>query len=159
MFLPRCPCFLPPSSLRVQVRKAFCAEPGKTLVVADYGQLELRLLAHMANCRSMITAFELGGDFHSRCASFSLFSEHMSTVAVCVPGSSFGALSVLAWAAVRPSGVSCAGRYCAGAMVSHTPHKAEPECLCCPCPCLPGPSAPATTLTHTTSPQDCPGYV
>lgn len=70
-------------------------------------------------------------------------------------GSSCGAPSVLAWAAVRPSGVSCAGRYCAGAMVTHT-HKAEPECLCCPCPCLPGPSAPATTLTF---PQDCPGYV
>lgn len=52
-----------------QVRKAFCAEPGKTLIVADYGQLELRLLAHMANCRSMIRAFELGGDFHSRWAS------------------------------------------------------------------------------------------
>jgi DNA polymerase-1 len=49
------------------VRKAFCAEPAKTLIVADYGQLELRLLAHMANCRSMIEAFELGGDFHSRC--------------------------------------------------------------------------------------------
>ncbi len=40
---------------------------GKTLIVADYGQLELRLLAHMANCKSMLTAFELGGDFHSRC--------------------------------------------------------------------------------------------
>lgn len=52
---------------RVQVRKAFCAEPGKTLIVADYGQLELRLLAHMADCKSMIEAFELGGDFHSRC--------------------------------------------------------------------------------------------
>jgi DNA polymerase I-like protein with 3'-5' exonuclease and polymerase domains len=61
IYLPPCP-FL-------QVRKAFTAEPGKTLVVADYGQLELRLLAHMANCKSMIEAFELGGDFHSRCAT------------------------------------------------------------------------------------------
>jgi hypothetical protein len=52
-----------------QVRKAFCAAPGNTLVVADYGQLELRLLAHMADCKSMIRAFELGGDFHSRCAA------------------------------------------------------------------------------------------
>lgn len=52
--------------LTVQVRKAFCAAPGRTLVVADYGQLELRLLAHMADCKSMIRAFELGGDFHSR---------------------------------------------------------------------------------------------
>lgn len=52
-----------------QVRKAFTADvaPGHTLIVADYGQLELRLLAHMANCRSMLEAFELGGDFHSRC--------------------------------------------------------------------------------------------
>ena len=51
-----------------QVRKAFRADEGKTLVVADYGQLELRLLAHMAGCKSMLTAFELGGDFHSRTA-------------------------------------------------------------------------------------------
>lgn len=34
-----------------QVRKAFQARPGNTLVVADYGQLELRLLAHMADCK------------------------------------------------------------------------------------------------------------
>lgn len=41
---------------------------GNTLIVADYGQLELRVLAHMANCQSMKTAFKLGGDFHSRTA-------------------------------------------------------------------------------------------
>ena len=51
-----------------QVRKAFKAEAGRTLVVADYGQLELRLLAHMAGCQSMLEAFRLGGDFHSRTA-------------------------------------------------------------------------------------------
>jgi DNA polymerase-1 len=28
------------------------------LIVADYGQLELRLLAHMTKCRSMIDAFQ-----------------------------------------------------------------------------------------------------
>ena len=38
------------------------------LIVADYGQLELRILAHMSNCKSMIEAFEAGGDFHSRTA-------------------------------------------------------------------------------------------
>lgn len=68
----------------VQVRKAFCAEPGKALVVADYGQLELRLLAHMANCRSMITAFELGGDFHSRCVLVCVFfPRHICSWSVC----------------------------------------------------------------------------
>uniref|UniRef100_A0A061RMH8 DNA polymerase I n=2 Tax=Tetraselmis sp. GSL018 TaxID=582737 RepID=A0A061RMH8_9CHLO len=53
---------------RYQIRKAFTAGEGKSLVVADYGQLELRLLAHMARCKSMLEAFELGGDFHSRTA-------------------------------------------------------------------------------------------
>lgn len=55
---------------RYKVRKAFTADvaAGKTLVVADYGQLELRILAHMAGCASMIAAFEAGGDFHSRTA-------------------------------------------------------------------------------------------
>jgi len=51
-----------------KVRKAFCASEGKALVVADYGQLELRLLAHMCSCRSMIDAFKAGGCFHSRTA-------------------------------------------------------------------------------------------
>lgn len=55
---------------RYKVRQAFTANTkvGNTLIVADYGQLELRILAHMANCTSMIEAFELGGDFHSRTA-------------------------------------------------------------------------------------------
>ena len=55
---------------RYRVRQAFTAnrDKGNALIVADYGQLELRILAHMANCQSMIEAFELGGDFHSRTA-------------------------------------------------------------------------------------------
>lgn len=55
---------------RYKVRQAFTADvsKGNTLIVADYGQLELRLLAHMAGCQSMILAFQLGGDFHSRTA-------------------------------------------------------------------------------------------
>jgi DNA polymerase I-like protein with 3'-5' exonuclease and polymerase domains len=51
-----------------QIRKAFEASPGNNLIVADYGQLELRLLASMTGCKSMIEAFEAGGDFHSRTA-------------------------------------------------------------------------------------------
>ena len=53
---------------RYGIRKAFTCRPGNILVVADYGQLELRLLAHMAGCASMREAFEAGGDFHSRTA-------------------------------------------------------------------------------------------
>jgi DNA polymerase I len=53
---------------RYRIRKAFKAEKGNMLAVADYGQLELRILAHMTSCESMIAAFKSGGDFHSRTA-------------------------------------------------------------------------------------------
>lgn len=53
---------------KYKIRKAFRAKAGNKLIVADYGQLELRLLAHITNCKSMIDAFEAGGDFHSRTA-------------------------------------------------------------------------------------------
>ncbi|XP_062226898.1 DNA polymerase I A, chloroplastic-like [Phragmites australis] len=53
---------------RYKIRQAFVAAPGKTLIVADYGQLELRILAHLADCKSMLDAFKAGGDFHSRTA-------------------------------------------------------------------------------------------
>ncbi|XP_042452291.1 DNA polymerase I A, chloroplastic-like isoform X2 [Zingiber officinale] len=51
-----------------KIRQTFIAEPGKSLIVADYGQLELRILAHLADCKSMLEAFKAGGDFHSRTA-------------------------------------------------------------------------------------------
>jgi len=50
------------------IRDAFTAGEGQALVVADYGQLELRLLAHMTKCESMLDAFRKGGCFHSRTA-------------------------------------------------------------------------------------------
>lgn len=53
---------------RYKIRQAFIAGHGNSLIVADYGQLELRILAHLANCKSMLDAFKAGGDFHSRTA-------------------------------------------------------------------------------------------
>lgn len=53
---------------RYKIRRAFEAEKGNKLIVADYGQLELRLLGHITKCKSMIDAFKQGGDFHSRTA-------------------------------------------------------------------------------------------
>ena len=40
------------------IRKAFMAKPGNILLVSDYGQLELRVLAHMTKCKAMIEAFK-----------------------------------------------------------------------------------------------------
>lgn len=53
---------------KYKIRLGFCPEPGNKFIIADYGQLELRVLAHMTNCRAMLDAFERGGDFHSRTA-------------------------------------------------------------------------------------------
>lgn len=57
-----------PAYDKYQIRDSFVPRKGCKFVVADYGQLELRVLAHMTNCKSMIEAFKSGGDFHSRTA-------------------------------------------------------------------------------------------
>lgn len=55
--------------LGAQIRKMFVASPGKVLVDADYSQIELRLLAHIANDETMIAAFRSGEDIHAATAS------------------------------------------------------------------------------------------
>jgi DNA polymerase-1 len=47
----------------------FVAAPGKVLVDADYSQIELRLLAHIAKDEAMIEAFRTGADIHSSTAA------------------------------------------------------------------------------------------
>jgi DNA polymerase-1 len=48
----------------VQIRKAFVAGAGRVLVSADYNQIELRVLAHLAEDGGLIRAFEEGVDIH-----------------------------------------------------------------------------------------------
>ena len=50
-------------------RKFFIAESGKTLIDADYSQIELRVLAHMANDSAMCEAFSSGADIHTSTAA------------------------------------------------------------------------------------------
>ena len=52
-----------------QIRTAFVAAPGRRLISADYSQIELRLIAHVAREESMIEAFLEGVDIHARTAS------------------------------------------------------------------------------------------
>ncbi|WP_417323636.1 DNA polymerase I [Deinococcus radiophilus] len=52
-----------------QIRKGFVADDGYCLVAADYSQLELRLMAHIAGDAPMQQAFRDGADIHRRTAA------------------------------------------------------------------------------------------
>ncbi|WP_300409952.1 DNA polymerase I [Lagierella sp.] len=51
------------------IRKAFISEDEKTLVDADYSQIELRVLAHLAKDEVMLNSFKEGVDIHTKTAS------------------------------------------------------------------------------------------
>ena len=52
-----------------QFRKAFVPAPGSVFLIADYNQIELRCIAHLAEDPGLIEAFTSGADIHNQTAS------------------------------------------------------------------------------------------
>ena len=52
-----------------RVRQAFIASPGSKLVAADYSQIELRIMAHLSEDPSLLSAFAAGQDIHRATAA------------------------------------------------------------------------------------------
>ncbi|MFA5048058.1 MAG: DNA polymerase I [Patescibacteria group bacterium] len=52
------------------IRKAFIAEKGNKIMKADYSQIELRIVASLANDQKMLEIFQAGGDIHTQTAAF-----------------------------------------------------------------------------------------
>jgi DNA polymerase-1 len=67
------------SALGRRFRQAFIPAPGAELLVADYDQIELRVIAHLAQDPGLIEAFRAGVDIHGATAS-RVFSVEVSEV-------------------------------------------------------------------------------
>jgi len=52
-----------------EIRRGFVPAPGWKFVVADYSQIELRLMAHLSGDPGFIAAFRAGGDIHRETAA------------------------------------------------------------------------------------------
>lgn len=57
------------TDLGLKVRYGFIAEPDHLLLAVDYSQIELRIVAHIANDKGMLEAFQKGQDIHSTTAA------------------------------------------------------------------------------------------
>jgi DNA polymerase-1 len=67
------------TQLGARIRDAFTASEGRKLVVADYSQIELRILAHMTGEPALVESFTSGEDIHARTAS-EVFDVRMESV-------------------------------------------------------------------------------
>ena len=52
-----------------RIREAFVAEPGFSVVSADYSQIELRFLAHLSEDENLLRVYHTGGDIHTETAA------------------------------------------------------------------------------------------
>ena len=52
-----------------RVRNGFIADKGNVLLSVDYSQIELRIVAHMAQDEAMLAAFRAGEDIHATTAA------------------------------------------------------------------------------------------
>lgn len=57
------------TEMGAEIRKAFIAQEGHTLLSADYSQIELRMMAHLSGDEALINAFKRGEDIHSATAA------------------------------------------------------------------------------------------
>ncbi|MFA6486541.1 MAG: DNA polymerase I, partial [Candidatus Magasanikbacteria bacterium] len=57
------------TALGREIRNAFIAEPGNVLISADYSQIELRIVASLAQDKKMMEIFERGEDIHTATAA------------------------------------------------------------------------------------------
>ena len=57
------------TEMGTRIRDAFTASTGRKLVIADYSQIELRILAHMTGEPVLVEAFTTGADVHTRTAA------------------------------------------------------------------------------------------
>ena len=85
------------------MRRAFIADDGCGLLTADYSQIELRVLAHLAEDPGLIDAFERGADVHTTTAAkvFDVDRGRRSTTSSAASPRSSTTASRTAW---RPTG-------------------------------------------------------